>query len=109
MRFKHFNPDYTAWEANEPNSYRLESLADGEALFLRISDNEAAPLRYSYTREGESLTFRGAGEEGEQPLVLEFTLRKSSDAAAQAYDCYIEMYFFNLQSEVAVCLLSHAW
>lgn len=74
MRFKHFNPDYSTWEAGEPNTYRLESLADGQALFLRSSDNDAAPLRYSYTREGDRLTFHGAGEDGEQPLVLHFKL-----------------------------------
>ena len=76
MRFKHFNPDYSTWEAGEPNTYRLESLDAGEALFVRTSENDSAPLRYTYTREGEALTFRGEGEAGAEPLILHFSLKK---------------------------------
>lgn len=74
FRFKHFNPDYTAWE-QEPNSYRLASVEDDTATFERISDNTDVPKTLSYSRDGNRLTFVGTGDsEREAPLVLELRL-----------------------------------
>lgn len=74
FRFKHFNPDYTAWE-EEPNSYRLASVEEDAATFERISENTDVPRTLSYSREGNILTFVGTGDnEREASLVLEFRL-----------------------------------
>ncbi|MBD3648285.1 MAG: hypothetical protein HUJ31_12730 [Pseudomonadales bacterium] len=75
FRFKHFNPNYEAWE-KEPNTYRLTAVDESSATFERVSDNMDVPKTLSYTREGNTLSFVGTGDsEREEPLELNFRLR----------------------------------
>lgn len=76
FRFKHFNTDYVPWEKDEPNVYRLASAEGTSATFERISDNARVPRTMIYVREGDTLTFRGLGDDADdEPLVLVFRLR----------------------------------
>jgi len=75
FRWKHYNADYEPWEKGAPNTYLLAEADDSSATFERTGENDKVPLRYRYTREGDTLTFRGEGEAGEEPLVLNFRLR----------------------------------
>ena len=76
FRFKHFNTNFEPWEKDEPNTYRLEKLSDNKVTFVRVVDNEKAPFKLHYSRQGDVLTFTGEGDPGDgDPLVLEF-LRK---------------------------------
>lgn len=59
LRFKHFNPDYSTWEAGEPNTYRLVSAKESHAEFKRLSPNQDVPDVLIYDRSGDDLTFRG--------------------------------------------------
>lgn len=60
LRFKHFNADYSTWEADEPNVYPLVSAKDGRTEFRRLTPNEDVPDALIYERKGEGLVFRGA-------------------------------------------------
>lgn len=75
FRFKHYETSFQPWEKDEPNTYRMAELTDSRVLFVRISGNDKVPARYSYEREGDTLTFRGEGKPGDEPLVLTFRLR----------------------------------
>ncbi|MGE0623821.1 MAG: DUF6265 family protein [Pseudomonadales bacterium] len=76
FRFKHFNPDFVPWEKDEPNVYRLVSVAGTSATFERISANTRVPKTLIYIREGNILTFRGLGDDpADEPLVLVFRQR----------------------------------
>lgn len=76
LRFKHFDPDYAAWEKAEPNVYRLASAESGRAEFRKTSDNPDVPDVMIYERAGDTLRFRGTNnpdvEAHEDDLVLEF-------------------------------------
>jgi hypothetical protein len=75
LRFKHFGTDYVPWEKDAPNEYRLEHAEDGLAEFARLSERDTIPLRMVYRREGDRLHFRATGEDGEEPLEIEFLRR----------------------------------
>ena len=76
FRFKHFNTDYVPWEKDEPNTYRLTSIAGTLATFERTSGNTRVPKTMLYLREGDTLTFRGLGDDPDnEPLVLVFKRR----------------------------------
>jgi len=73
FRFKHYNSDYVPWEKDEPNVYRLVSVNGTSATFERISSNANVPKTLIYVREGDTLTFRGLGDDpADEPLVLAF-------------------------------------
>lgn len=72
FRFKHFDTEFNAWEKQAPNTYRLETITGNSVSFIRTSRNENAPLKLSYALKGNKLVFHGEGDEGEEPLILEF-------------------------------------
>ncbi|MEX0942856.1 MAG: DUF6265 family protein [Pseudomonadales bacterium] len=78
FRFKHYNVDYTAWEKDEPNTYRLVQSGPTMARFERTSDNPRVPSVMVYERKGDVMTFSAHGDpaETEPGMRLEFRLRK---------------------------------
>lgn len=81
LRFKHFDPDYRAWEADVPNTYRLADSSPCRAVFERTGDNARVPVFMIYERRGDQLTFRGtndpdAGTSGDD-LVLHLSLQNA--------------------------------
>ncbi len=62
LRFKHFDADYTPWEKDGPNVYRLTSASDNRAAFHLVSENPKAPDAIVYSRSGDRLTFRGTND-----------------------------------------------
>ncbi len=76
LRFKHFGTDYVPWEAGEPHVYRLTAAEASSATFERISNDRNVPRTLFYRRDGNTLTFRGIGDDPDDaPLVLVFTRR----------------------------------
>ena len=76
LRFKHFDADYTPWEKDGPNVYRLASAGDNRAAFRLVSENPKAPKAIVYWRSDNTLTFRGTSDPDvashEDDLVIVF-------------------------------------
>jgi hypothetical protein len=67
LRFRHFNPDYTTWEAaGEVMEFRLHESGDQTAVFL--SANDITPDRLTYARAGDTLRVEITGV---PPFVFE--------------------------------------
>ena len=47
-RFKHFRPDYTTWEGEQPLDFTLISLSETEAVFHSDVPDQHAPRRITY-------------------------------------------------------------
>jgi tetratricopeptide (TPR) repeat protein len=61
LRFKHFNPDVTAWEKQAANTYVLTAAADDCVVFTGIDTPANVPAVMQYCRpRPDALVFRGA-------------------------------------------------
>lgn len=78
LRFKHFNADYSTWEADEPLKFRLAELRDGYALFENVAQHQPeAPDLIAYERVDATLTATVSdrpGPEAGEPMVFRFQL-----------------------------------
>lgn len=77
LRFKHFDPDYSTWEEDAANTYRLEDVEPGRAVFVNVDWNGRVPQRMIYTRlDSNRLLFRGESPDSDvDPVELWFRLK----------------------------------
>ena len=77
FRFKHFDPDVTAWEKDRANTYRLTEVTGDCATFAGLDNSDRVPATMQYCRLGaETLVFRGAAKDqpiSETDFVVTFT------------------------------------
>lgn len=77
LRFKHFTPDFSSWEKDEPNTYRLVAATGARAEFRLTSVTEEVPEVLIYSLKDGVLRFRDTDhpEIASHPddLVLTFT------------------------------------
>lgn len=63
MRFKHFNNDYTTWEKDDPNTFRLTEVSNNRAVFI-APDKDQQLGHLIYHVEGDTLKVKvGAGQD----------------------------------------------
>ena len=76
MRFKHFNNDYSTWEKEAPNTFRLTEVKDNRAVFI-APDADQRLGHLIYRVEGDTLYVKvGATqniENDQGAMALEFT------------------------------------
>lgn len=75
-RFKHFNSDFTTWEAERPLEFDLIGVSDREAVFHSSVPDQSSPRRITYRLSGEDeLSVEVAGSDEEGRLVDRFEIR----------------------------------
>lgn len=80
LRFKHFRPDYSTWEGEQPLDFTLVSVTESEAVFLSEAPDQNAPRRISYSLlEDGSLVAEVAGSDDEGSITDSFELRFTRD------------------------------
>lgn len=63
MRFKHFNNDYTTWEKDEPNTFKLVEVSNDRAVFIAPSETQQLG-HLIYHLDGDTLKVKvGAGQD----------------------------------------------
>lgn len=78
FRFKHFDPDYRAWETDAPNTYRLIEARDHRAVFENVAWEGRVPKTMIYTRpDAERLLFLGRSPGEDDEVRLEYVRRES--------------------------------
>jgi len=71
LRFKHFNPDYTTWEKDDPLTFRLTEAGERRLVFTGAPGQRPSRLEYRLLDDDRMLV--RVGEPDDPPLDLRLT------------------------------------